>query len=64
MYNVAIRFKPEMKANPDERHYYGVEIPYFDIDADSVVIHTDQTPKKVAVFHWRDILEVLSEEVE
>jgi len=62
MYNVIIHFKPETKK--DEKRYYGVEIPYFDIDADSVVIHTDQTPKKVAVFHWSDILEVLSEEVE
>lgn len=62
MYNVTIRFRPETKTN--EKQYYDVELPYFDIDADSVVIHTDQTPKKVAAFHWSDILEVLTEEVE
>ena len=62
MYNVTIRFKPETKA--DGKRYYGVEEPCFDRDADNVIIYTNQTPKKMAAFHWSDILEVLTEEVE
>lgn len=62
MYNVTIRFRPETKM--DEKRYYKVEAPFFDADADNVIIYTTQTPKKVAVFHWSDILELLYEEVE
>lgn len=62
MYNVTIRFRPETKA--DEKRYYNVEEPAFSSDTGNVVIYTYQTPKKVAVFHWSDILELLYEEVE
>lgn len=62
MYNVTIRFRPETKK--DEKRYYAVEEPVFSAEYDTLTVFTIFTPKKMAMFHWSDILELLTEEVE